>query len=138
MDELLDYDTRTAVREGCACCLGGNKARTCNKIVHEFDTLEERIKAVNDKQYICGSLILKKNGEIIAVSEPVDQYYLQCVCLPGAKAPISITYCYCCQGYIKHHLQTALGCELEGGIISSSLSSGGKEPCVYSFRVVNG
>ena len=135
MDELLDIENRKAIREGCACHLGGNKARTCNKIVQEYKSLEERINAVSAKYFICGRVTLKGNGEIIACPEPEDRYYGQCVCLPKSREPISITYCYCCQGHIKHHLQTALGYQLEGGVIASPLSSGGKYPCTYSFRV---
>ncbi len=135
MDELLNMETRKAVREGCACHLGGIKERTCAKIVQENESFEEKIRAVSAKKYICGNLTLKEDGEIIACADPDDRYYGKCVCLPGAKEPISITYCYCCQGHIKHHLQTALGCELEGGVIASPLSSGGKYPCTYSFRI---
>lgn len=135
MDKLLDIDTRKTIREGCACHMGGQKARACMKIVQENETLEERINAVSAKKYICGSVTLKEDGEIIACAEPGDRYYGKCVCLPGAKEPISITYCYCCGGHIKHHLQNALGCKLDGTVIASPLSSGGKYPCTFSFRV---
>jgi hypothetical protein len=136
MDESLDIEIRKSIREGCACHLGGNKARTCNKIVQEYKSLEERIDAVSAKYFICGRVTLKENGEITACPEPEDRYYGQCVCLPKSRKPISITYCYCCQGHIKHHLQTALGCKLAGGIVTSPLSSGDKKPCTYKFRIV--
>lgn len=136
MDELLDIETRKAVREGCACHLGGIKSRTCTKIAQENESLEERIKAVSAKKYICGSVTLKENGEIIACADPDDRYYRKCVCLPEVKKPLPITYCYCCGGHIKHHLQVALGHELEGTVVASPLSSGGKYPCTFSFRII--
>lgn len=136
MDELLDIETRRAVREGCACHQGGIKARTCNKIAQEYESLEERIKAVSAKYYICGIVTLKENGEIISCPDINNRYYRKCVCLPEAKEPISITYCYCCGGHFKHHLQTALGRKLDGTMVASALSSGGKEPCTFSFRIV--
>ncbi len=135
MDKLIDIETRKVIREGCACCLGGQKEKACKKIVQEYESVEERIKAVSAKKYICGAVVLKENGEIITCAEPDNKYYGKCVCLPGAKEPISITYCYCCGGHIKHHLQTALGCELDGTVVASPLSSGGKHPCTFSFRI---
>lgn len=135
MDKLLDIETRIAVREGCACHLGGQKARACQKIVQENESLEERIKAVSGKKYICGSVIMKANGEIIACGNTDERYYRKCVCLPEAKEPLPITYCYCCGGHVKHHLQTALGRKLDGTVIASPLSSGGKKPCTFSFRI---
>ncbi len=135
MDVLLDIETRKAVREGCACYLGGQKSRACKKIVQENESLEERIKAVNNLKYICGSVTMKPNGDIIACGDTDIRYYRKCVCLPEAKEPLSITYCYCCGGHVKHHLQTALGRKLEGTVIASALSSGGKKPCTFRFRI---
>ncbi len=75
MDELLDIETRKAVREGCACHRGGIKQRTCTKIAQENESLEERIKAVSNLKYICGSVTLKEDGEIISCPDPDDRYY---------------------------------------------------------------
>jgi hypothetical protein len=136
MDKLLDIETRKTVREGCACYLGGQQARAAKKIAQECESLEERIKAVNDLKYICGSVTMKPNGDIIACGDTHTRYFRKCVCLPEAKAPLSITYCYCCGGHVKHHLQTALGRKLDGTVIASSLSSGGKKPCTFRFRIM--
>lgn len=136
MNKLLDMAKRKAVREGCACHLTGQKLRICEKIVRENKSLEERIKAVNAKNYICGTLTMNDNGEIIACARPDDRYYRHCVCLPKAQKPLSITYCYCCGGHIKYHLQIALGHKLDGGVVTSPLSTGGKSPCTFSFRIL--
>ncbi len=135
MNKLLDLETRMAIREGCACCLGGRKLKTCQKIVQEYKSLEDRIKAVSDKKYVCGSVMMTDNGEIIACGDD-ERYKNKCVCLPMAKKPLSITYCYCCGGHIKHFLQIALGRKLEGNVIKSPLSSGNKYPCTFRFKVV--
>lgn len=47
----------------------------------------------------------------------------------------SITYCYCCGGHIKHHLQIALGRSLVLKVRSSALSSGHKRPCSFLFTI---
>ena len=80
MDKLIDIETRKAVREGCACYLGGQKARACRKIMEENESLEERIEAVNKLKYICGSVEMKPNGEIIACGDTDLRYFRKCVC----------------------------------------------------------
>jgi hypothetical protein len=135
MGKLLDKETCKTVRENCACCLTGNKMNSCLKIAREIDTLEERIKAVNDKKYICGSLKMTGENEITAIGDD-ERYKNRCVCLPAAREPLPITYCYCCGGHAKTHLQAALGVKLEGGVIASPLSSGNKNPCTFKFRII--
>lgn len=136
MDDLLENDVRNTVREGCACCLGGRRAKITKGIAGENKTLEERIKAANEAHTVFGnSVAMMENGEILVRFFPEGLENYRCVCLPQANEPISITYCYCCGGHVKHHLQTALGRELDCTVLSSALSSGGTESCVFSFRV---
>jgi hypothetical protein len=135
MDALLDNDIKNTVREGCACCLGGRRLKTSNRIANENESLEERIKAASEANYV-GNVTMTENGEILVrfFPEGLDRY--RCVCLPQAKEPLSITYCYCCGGHVKHHLQIALGRELDCTVLSSALSSGGRESCTFSFKLV--
>ena len=136
MDNFPDIDVRKTVREGCACCLGGKRLKISKGIAKENETLEERIKAANAAHFVFGhSVSMTDNGEIRVrfFPEGLDNY--RCVCLPQAKEPLSITYCYCCGGHVKQHLQTALGRELDCTVLSSALSSGGKESCTFGFRV---
>ena len=136
MNKLLDSETHNAVREACACCLGGQRLKTSRRIAQENESLEERIKAANEANYV-GSVTMMENGEILASFAPegLDRY--RCVCLPKAEEPLPITYCYCCGGHVKHHLQIALGRELDCTVRSSALSSGWKKPCTFSFRIVD-
>jgi len=134
MNRLLDIETRKAVREGCACCLGGRRFKTSQAIAKENKTLEERINAANEAKYV-GHLTMMDNGEILASFAPEGLDHYRCYCLPQAKKPLPITYCFCCGGHVKHHLQIALGRELDCTTRSSALSSGGKNPCTFSFRI---
>jgi len=135
MNKLLNSETRNAIREACACCLGGQRLKISKGIAKENESLEERIKAANEARNVFGSVTMMKNGEILVrfAPEGLDQY--RCVCLPKARKPLPITYCYCCGGHIKHHLQIALGRGLDCTVCSSALSSGGKNPCTFSFRI---
>jgi hypothetical protein len=136
MNSLLDNGTRKAVREACACCLGGQRLKISRAIAEENDTLEARIRASDEAKFVFGdSVKMLDNGEILVRFFPEGLEHYRCVCLPKAKEPIPITYCYCCGGHVKHHLQTALGRDLDCTVRSSALSSGGKYPCTFSFRI---
>jgi hypothetical protein len=134
MDRLLDSETRHDIREACACCLGGKRIKISRGIAKENKTLEERIKAANEANYV-GSVAMVESGVILVRFNLHGPDYYRCVCLPKAREPISITYCYCCGGHVKHHLQIALGRSLDCTVSSSALSSGGKSPCSFSFRI---
>jgi hypothetical protein len=135
MDELIEPKTRYAIREGCACLLTGRKEKSCLKIAREKESLADRVKAVSDLHYICGDVFIDENGDINTRGDTTGKYGNKCVCLIMAKEPVSITYCYCCGGHFKHHLQTALGVKLECTAITTPLSTGNKSPCTFSFRI---
>jgi len=134
MNRLLDRQTRNRVREACACCLGGRRLKISRAIAQENETLQNRIKAANEASYV-GSVSMGENGEILVrfAPEGLDRY--RCVCLPRAQKPLPITYCYCCGGHVKHHLQIALGRSLDCTVLSSALSSGGRRPCTFRFTI---
>lgn len=135
MDELLDKDTRQAVREACACCLGGKRLKLSKAIAKQKGTLKDRIKAANEANYI-GSVMMQKDGRIKVSFAPEGLPEYGCACFGGkAKGPLPITYCYCCGGHAKHHLQIALGQKLACEVRSSALSSGGKKPCTFLFSL---
>ncbi|MBN1568252.1 MAG: hypothetical protein JXA73_10430 [Acidobacteria bacterium] len=134
MDKLLPMTTRKAVREGCACCLGGKRLKTSKAIASENATLEQRIKAADAANYV-GSITLQRDGKIIARFNMQKQPPYRCYCLPQAKKPLPITYCFCCGGHVKHLLQIALGRKLDCTTLSSALSSGGKLPCTFILRI---
>ncbi len=136
MDDLLDAQTRHAVREACACCLGGKRIEISKGIAKAHDTLEKRIKAANEAKFVFGhSVTLQQDGRILVMFAPEGLESYRCVCLRHPKKLMSITYCYCCGGHAKHHLQTALGRKLSCAVRSSALASGGKEPCTFLFSI---
>jgi hypothetical protein len=137
MDKLLNVRARHAVREHCACCLGGKRLELSKRIARDNATLAERISAANQTPFVFGHAVsLQDDGQVLVEFSPAGQPHYRCVCLPKAEEPISITYCYCCGGHAKHHLQTALGRKLELKVRSSALASGGKKPCTFLFRIL--
>jgi hypothetical protein len=134
MDNLLPMTTRKAVREGRACCLGGKRLKTSKAIASENATLEERIKAADAANYV-GSITLQRDGKIIARFNMQKQLPYRRHCLPQAKKPLPITYCFCCGGHVKHLLQIALGRKLDCTTLSSTLSSKWQKPAPLVLKL---
>lgn len=134
IDALLDEPTRHAVMERCACCLGGRRLELSRAIARDHETLDERVAAANATPFVFGHSV-----EHVAVDRfvvrfsPEDLERYHCVCLRGAEGTVSSTYCYCCGGHIKHHLQHALGLKLKVEVLSSALSSGGESGCAFEL-----
>jgi hypothetical protein len=136
MDKLLDLKTRKTVREACACRLTGRPLRASQAIARENTSLKDRIKAANESFSVFGGCVrLQENGEVLVRFAPEGRDRYRCACLRGADKPLPVTYCFCCGGHVKYHLQISLGRELDYTIRSTALSSGGKLPCTFSFRI---
>lgn len=136
MDKLLDLPTRKAVREGCACRVGRKSGKVSQAVARDNATLEARI-AANNKTFMAfgGGVWMQDNDEIIVRFAPKGPEGYRCSCLPKAEKPISMTYCYCCGGQLKYHFQISLGLKLEATPRGTALSTGGKKPCTFSFRI---
>lgn len=136
MDTLLDEPTRRAVRERCACCLEGKRGQLSRQIGRDRATLEERVAAANETRLVFGhGVSLHPGGEVLVQFQPAGHGPYRCPCQPGATSPMSITYCLCCGGHVRHHLRRALACDLEITVKSSALSSGGANPCTFLARI---
>ena len=137
MDRELDFETRRAVRERCACCLGGKRATISRAIARDNETLGERVRAANEARFVFGHSVTEvEDGMVLVQFFPDGLMAYDCPCLPLLTQPISITYCYCCAGHVKRHIQMALGRKVEVRVASSALSSGGSEPCRFLCRLL--
>ena len=137
MDQRLEPAKRQEIREACACCKGGLRLKQSKAICATGRTLEERIELANKAKLVFGHSVVRLSSGPIQVSfGPDDLPSYRCVCLPGAQEPVSPTYCLCCLGHVKHHLQTALGTPLKGRLLSSALVSQGTRTCSFEFEIV--
>ena len=136
MNKLLDLKTRRTVREACACRLTGRPLKASQSIARENKSLEDRIRAANKAIAVFGGCVrMQENGEILMRFAPERLDHYHCACLRGADKPLPVTYCFCCGGHVKYHLQISLGLDLDYTIRSTALSSGGKLPCTFSLRL---
>ena len=84
------------------------------------------------------SVEMQEGGRILVRFSPEGLPEYRCVCLPKSRKPISKTYCYCCGGHVKHHLQIAVGVELECEVRSSAPPSGGGGHAAFCSECVDG
>ena len=133
MDGLLDEETKKKVREDCACCLEGKRQKLCKEVNKKYETPEERVLAINETHYIFGheiNIIGEGKYEVRFFDEKMPEKICSCLKIVMDKK-MSKTYCYCCGGHVKHHLETVLGKKLEVEFIDSALSSMGKKSCRF-------
>jgi hypothetical protein len=133
MDETLDEETRKAVREDCACCLEGKRKKLCADVHKNYQTSEERIRAINETHYVFGHEI-KITGpgryEVTFFDEKIPEKRCSCLKVIMDKE-MSKTYCYCCGGHVRRHLERVLGKKMEVETAASALNSEGKKSCRF-------
>jgi hypothetical protein len=138
MDKLLDDDTKKQVRGDCACCLGGKRENLCKMVRKEYQTPEERIHVINETHYVFGheiKIIGAGKYEVIFFDEKSPAKKCSCLKVIMDKE-MSKTYCYCCGNHIKHHLETVLGKKLNVELVTSALSSKGKNSCRFVLEEI--
>ena len=137
MDANLEPTLKCKVREECACCLTGQRQIITKKIHTTYKTVNNRIDAANEAKYVFGNGVKeigKGKYEVSFFKE--EDMNKQCPCIKDLDDTMSITYCYCCGGHVKHHLQNVLGVPLNVKVVSSVLSSKGKKSCTFELTEV--
>ena len=133
MDALMDEEARRRVREACSCCLGGKRRDAMLAVAKEGGTMEERLAAVERAGVVAPIARRQPDGRILVRFGPEGRATFDCPCIKQAEERISLTYCQCCAGHVRRHLETPLERKLVGEVLTSILNSGGEEGC--SFRL---
>jgi hypothetical protein len=147
LDEKLGPDAKGSVLDGCACSLGGFRARKIKEFArkHGKEKLREKISLIGNtfpNKNIIGNPVLNADNTITAGIFYSDGNKYKCAC-PNfhnekLTTTISKTYCYCCAGHFRHHYQNAFGVTLKTKeVLSSPLDSFGEKPCQFLFEIVN-
>ena len=158
MDNLLEPEIECSILESCACCTKNSKSR--DKQCKDYGKmmagkpLSEKINGLADIDFGMVS-INKDNCLTVDFYWEVDSNKI-CSC-GDIKVPIiaskllfknkklliddrvmPLTYCLCCAGHFKYHLENALGIKLRTKeIISSPINSKGEKPCKFILEIVN-
>ena len=143
MDKLLSPEQCLSIMERQGCCKTG-KSDIANRnfgLEHVGKSIEEKIKLLS-KAEIPYSVPceLNKNGTLTVFWGSGEEGNYKCVCYGIKKLSESVkipqTYCGCCGGHVRYHLQNALGVNLRlKEIVSSAKDSNGKNRCEFLFEI---
>jgi hypothetical protein len=140
-EELLGFDKTAEIMFHRACCKSGYRLENAKKLNREHGgkPLPEKLELLGRLKYM-GSPGLNADGDIETVGIGLMD---RCPCwqIGGrtpACGPMPLSYCLCCAGHFRFHYEKALGLKLSvKKVISSILHSGGREPCVFVYEIVN-
>jgi hypothetical protein len=144
MDQLMPAEARQSLLAGCACCLGGSREKKVKEFVKSIEgkalSLGEKVEALRESGLFGFPQMLADGTITDGIHYPAVKGGWQCACpnfhKEKQKETISLTYCYCCAGHFRHHLQKALCVKLKTPkVLSSPLESMGREPCEFIFEV---
>jgi hypothetical protein len=137
MDGLVPSDRRKCIREACACCLGGMRGKLSKAIFKANPDLDSRIEAANRTRMVFGHSVRKLSSDTFEVCFfPEGMEHYRCPCLAHAEGAFPLTYCQCCGGHVKHHLQNALGDRLDCRVVHTVLTTAGKKPCTFELTII--
>jgi hypothetical protein len=144
MDKLLTPEQCLSIMEQQGCCKTGksDEANRAFGLKYAEKTIEEKINLLSKANIPYSVPCQLNNDDTLTVfwgSGEEGNY--QCVCYGIKKltepVKISRTYCGCCGGHVRHHLQNALGVGLRlKKIVSSPNSSNGKKRCEFLFEII--
>lgn len=142
--ELLSFDTIAEVMYDRACCKSGGRLTRDRAFAKEHGDkpLDEKLALLGQVQWM-GRPRLNVDGDLETVAvgaSCVDGMVCPCWQLGGhtpQNGPMPLSYCLCCAGHFRFHYQKALGVKLKvTRVVSSILNSGGNEPCVFVYEII--
>ena len=155
METLLDSDLLYESLDSCACLGGKEYLKKCEEIGKELTgkSLNEKLLHLNGKVLTSERIALNNDGTLTAVIVFRNNGQYSCACsatvckgvkvsdlaLPksdsdGRDMPLS--YCLCCAGSFRRHLQLMLDVKLKTkAIISSPINSRGEKPCEFVYEI---
>jgi hypothetical protein len=143
-DEMLNQDAFSTAMFDRACCKSGYRLNNTKQMAKEHGDkpLEEKLKILGELKYM-GKPFLNEDGDIETVAVGGHGFtgmYCPCWRLKGlspADGPMPLSYCACCGGHFMFYYQKALGIKLRlKKVVSSTLNSGGSEPCVFQYQII--
>jgi len=154
MEKSLDPEITRQILDSCACGGGKEYEKRLKQVGREIvdKTLSEKIDHVNSLSPETKVTLNPDNTLTVRWSFPDGEKY-KCLCgaavRPGVRVcdsanatdegarPVPLTYCYCCAGSGRRHLQIQLGVELRTKeILSSPINSRGEKPCELILDIV--
>ena len=156
MEKTLDPDILHEILDRHACGGGKDFIKRCEKVGKEIadKTLSEKIERINNISSDSEKITLNTDNTLSVKWSFDNNGKYKCVCGATIKTGVRVaelalednnagnyvmplSYCYCCAGSGRRHLELQLGVELKTKeIISSPINSRGKKPCEFILKIV--
>jgi len=153
MENLIDSDMMHEILDSCACGGGQEFLKQCKKIGKDLagKTLEEKIDYLNNYILHSEKIILNGNSLLTVTFLYKENEKYKCVCSAVVKkgmmvynltedtdnSTMPLSYCFCCAGSFRRHLQLQLGIKLKTKeIVSSPINSKGQKPCEFIYEIL--
>ncbi len=156
MEKLVDLDMMHDILDSQACSGGKDFIKRCEKIGKEIadKTLSEKISHINSISPDSEKIVLNAENTLTVVWSFNDKEKYKCLCSADVNKGVKVselalenndnvdnimplTYCYCCAGSGRRHMQLQLGVELKTKeVISSPINSKGQKPCEFIFEII--
>ncbi len=149
MEKLLEPEIMYQILDTSACGTSQRELRAINAL--EGETLQEKIKKIAflDDFHAGWNVVFNKDNTITAGWVIKDKDDFGCVCsatvknklkvsdLPHENRTMPLSYCLCCAGHCRRHLEKLLNVQLKTkAIVSSPINSKGKKPCEFIFEII--
>ena len=149
MEELLEVEMIYQILDSCACGTGKKEIAGLKEI--DAETLKGKSDAIaqlgdfhsdwdiilNQDDTLTAGWHIKKEKNYACVCPAIVKNKVKVSDLIAQNRTMSLTYCFCCAGHCRQHLQKLLGIQLKTKeIVSSPINSGGEKPCEFIFKIV--
>ena len=156
MENMLDPDIMHRILDSHACGGGKDYVARLKKIGREIasKTVSEKVAHVNSLSSESEQIILREDNTLSVLWSYRDGEKYRCLCsaivIKGVKVSalaqdnhdaggcvMPLSYCYCCAGSGRRHLQLQLGVELKTKeVMSTPINSKGKRPCEIIYQIL--
>lgn len=149
MEELLDSEITYQILDSSACGTSQKELNGIKKI--EAETIDEKINKIaqledfhsnwnislnQDNTLTAGWVIMEKD-DFACVCSAVVSKNLKVSDLSHKDRTMPLSYCLCCAGHCRRHLEKLLNLQLKTKeIVSSPINSKGQKPCEFIFDIV--
>ncbi len=149
MEKLLDPEITYQILDSCAC--GTSKKEINGLEIINGEALEEKIKNIailgdfhsdwsiklNQDNTLTAGWIMKEKDKCVCVCKVNVNSGMKVSDLSHENRAMPLTYCFCCAGHCRKHLQKLLDLQLKTKkVVSSPINSGGEKPCEFIFEII--
>ncbi len=149
MEKLLAPDIVYQILDSSACATSKKELNSLKEI--DGETLEKKIEKINflsdfhkdwevrlnSNNTLTAGWVIKENNEFACVCTSSVNKKLKVRDLTHENRTMPLTYCLCCAGHCRQHLEKLLDIQLKTKeVVSSPINSKGEKPCEFVFDIL--